>query len=126
VRKVLIISFLAPFFAFGQPQMATSFLGKNLPELRAIRFSKIANFTPSELFSQTLFFEKKRPAFGEILGGDFLKNSKIPAAFCAAELPFFCKIEFKMDKKSATPIRIRLGSAAYVDYLEGKTREIRQ
>lgn len=35
--------------------------------------------------------------------------------------PFFCKLESGLEKKSGMPIRIRLGSIDYVDYLEGKT-----
>jgi hypothetical protein len=119
VYKLLIISLLAPILSFGQ----TSILGKNLFELRAIRFSNSVFFETAPFFSKPLFFDKKRAVFGEILATHFLKKQKMPAAFCAAELPFFCKIEFKMDKKSAIPIRVRLGSLAYVDWLEGKSRE---
>lgn len=36
--------------------------------------------------------------------------------------PFFCKLESGLEKKSGMPVRIRLGSVDYVDYLEGKTQ----
>lgn len=35
---------------------------------------------------------------------------------------FFCKQEIKRDKKSLIPLRFRLGSVAYCDKLEGKTK----
>jgi hypothetical protein len=38
----------------------------------------------------------------------------------AEELPFFCKIEHHWGKKMAVPIKFRLGSVEYVDWLEGK------
>lgn len=36
------------------------------------------------------------------------------------DLPFFCKIEHDWGLKSRIPIKFRLGSVEYVDWLEGK------
>jgi hypothetical protein len=36
------------------------------------------------------------------------------------QLPFFCKIEAKLEKKIHLPIKFRLGEVEYVDWLEGK------
>lgn len=38
----------------------------------------------------------------------------------ADELPFFCRIEHRWDKRTRVPIKFRLGSVDYVDWLEGK------
>lgn len=35
-------------------------------------------------------------------------------------LPFFCKIEAQLEQKTNLPIKFRLGSVQYVDWLEGK------
>lgn len=35
-------------------------------------------------------------------------------------LAFFCRVEAKNDKAAKMPVRFRLGSVDYVDYLEGK------
>lgn len=40
----------------------------------------------------------------------------------ATDLPFFCKIEHKMGKRTPLPVKFRLGSVQYVDFLEGKTQ----
>ncbi len=51
----------------------------------------------------------------------FSKKTSLPPAFCAADLAFFCRLELKMDKALRTPVRFRLGSQEYVDWLERKS-----
>jgi hypothetical protein len=46
--------------------------------------------------------------------GVFTKNNY------ADSLPFFCKIEHNWGKKLPMPLKFRLGSVEYVDWLEGK------
>jgi len=36
------------------------------------------------------------------------------------DLAFFCKIEVQLEKAVKMPVKFRLGSVDYVDYLEGK------
>ncbi len=36
-------------------------------------------------------------------------------------LPFFCRIEHNLGKVSVVPVKFRLGSVEYVDWLEGKS-----
>lgn len=38
----------------------------------------------------------------------------------AETLPFFCKIEHDWARKTRIPLKFRLGSVEYVDWLEGK------
>jgi hypothetical protein len=38
----------------------------------------------------------------------------------AKDLPFFCRIEHDLGKKTRIPFKFRLGSVEYVDWLEGK------
>lgn len=44
----------------------------------------------------------------------------IPSAYCYQKLAFFCKVEVKIEKISTFPIKFRLGSIPYVDFLEQK------
>ena len=43
-----------------------------------------------------------------------------PSFFLFANLGFICKKELQLDKVIAVPLRFRLGSLAYVNYLEQK------
>lgn len=47
----------------------------------------------------------------------------IPLAYRFEELALFCRIEVRLERVTKIPVRFRLGSVDYVDYLEGK-REV--
>jgi len=47
-------------------------------------------------------------------------HQKMPAAYAYKDLAFFCKIEVQLEKAVKLPVKFRLGSVDYVDYLEGK------
>lgn len=50
------------------------------------------------------------------------KSSKhfLPTKNYYKELAVFCKLEYKIEKQSKIPLRMRLGSLDYVNRLEGK------
>ncbi len=47
-------------------------------------------------------------------------NASIPADFYTKNMGFFCKKELILEKNTKIPLRFRLGSLNYVNYLEGK------
>ena len=48
------------------------------------------------------------------------KQQQMPAVYAYKDLAFFCKIEVQLEKAVKLPVKFRLGSVDYVDYLEGK------
>lgn len=46
--------------------------------------------------------------------------------FCNSDLPFFCRMEVKMEQKFKMPIKFRLGEVQYTERLEGKQSTIIQ
>ena len=49
-----------------------------------------------------------------------VNTNSIPLAYAYKDLAIFCKLEVKMEKVVKMPVKFRLGSVDYVDWLEGK------
>jgi len=70
----------------------------------------------SEQIQQFTFQESRKNVFNLMQK----EQQQMPAAYAYKDLAFFCKIEVKLEKAVKLPIKFRLGSVDYVDYLEGK------
>lgn len=51
---------------------------------------------------------------------DLPEKPPVLACWSPAQQPFFCRMEYKLGKKTHIPFKFRLGSVEYVDWLEGK------
>jgi hypothetical protein len=59
-----------------------------------------------------------------LLSSPFPALSPVSPAFYVNSLDFFCRKELQIEKAIALPLRFRLGSLQYTDYLEGKSHSI--
>jgi hypothetical protein len=69
------------------------------------------------------YLESKKPILPEFLPeaiSDFSTRASPQPCWSADDLPFFCRIEHDLGKKTQVPVKFRLGSVDYVDWLEGK------
>ena len=92
--------------AFSQVGLST---GNHVSQVDAPSFSFLnLQKTEEKKGAQTLMFtEEKSP--------EFLHKS-----YSYEDLAFFCKIEVQLENAVKFPVKFRLGSVDYVDYLEGK------
>ncbi len=92
-----------------------SLVGHSLPALKQInqQEEKVPLFAiPTIRLKQTTSHPThQHPTF---------RSLSVPILYSYEELAPFCKLEVKMEKVVKMPIKFRLGSVDYVDYLEGK------
>lgn len=73
-------------------------------------------------FSSATSLENPPPSLNSIFKSNTNanSNSNTYTAYRYCDLAFFCKIEVQLEKKTKFPVKFRLGTVDYVDYLEGK------
>ena len=95
IKLILTVFFgIIAFTSFGQYTPINTFDSKTLPDVHHIIINK-STFQVANLSKPILLF-----------------NSN--------QLPFFCKIEHKIEKTSPIALRFRLGDLNYVNMLENK------
>jgi hypothetical protein len=113
MKKSLLLLQLVALSGAIQAQTCSFSSGKNLAELTSAVYEKA--HTPA---GKSFFFQKQ---FTPLSDASIQTMSPVFLPQWSAEaLPFFCKIEHKWGKKSRIPLKFRLGSVEYVDWLEGK------
>jgi hypothetical protein len=124
--KILLILSL-----FAIPKAQSQHCGLTVANMRApqyfneYRLKNGANNVGFYQFKSTLSF-KQRDSFYLNQYAKFKTTpsvlTPISFVFSVNNLPFFCKLEYKMGVEKQYPLKIRLGDVQYVDQLEGKNK----
>jgi len=91
-------------------------VGQSMAGLQKILHTQI--IVPPLLDKETL---NNRPStLEEKLISAKTNPQQIPLVYAYKHLALFCKLEVKLEQTLQMPIKVRLGSVDYVDWLEGK------
>lgn len=101
---------------FAQEKMVEKILSHNgnlLPQYRRWNYPS-SSFFSSQAFSGSSVF-LSQAALPTVIFVPVTKD------YYSKHLGFFCKKELRLEKTISLPLRFRLGSVEYTDYMEGKS-----
>ena len=104
---------------FGKSELhaqSTHIVGKSVYELR----TEIYEPAPALAIPHLLFPATQNTSIPDLRTFSTDRSYQAPAAYRYQDLAFFCRLEVRMEQASKMPVRFRLGTVDYVDYLEGK------
>jgi len=148
-HKLIVVLFSLIFFSssraqniFRQPKTMHAVIGRQQNENRAWMYQ----FSPQYVKNATLysgprivnFYRRHDPDIRTKSFSNYVKKNLLfdpitqvkymilpPPDFYWQQMGFFCKTESQLDHFSPLPLRFRLGSKEYVDYLENKPNSVK-
>ena len=120
-RKIsfIVAVFLTVFVSATKAQQPISFSEKNNLKIELkgkleLQKPNFSLYTTHPLFSDNTFINQ-RISFAEMA-----QSAKLNGDYYVNHLGFFCTKEYKFEKTTHIPLKFRLGSLEYCNYLEGK------
>lgn len=86
---------------------------------KSINNKMILSFTPK--FSKAKFIKDPEHTNAP----EFILLNLVPASFSSSQFGFFCQKELQLEKVIAIPVRFRLGSLEYVNWMEQKPNALK-
>jgi hypothetical protein len=140
INKIRKILFLLTLFSVPKAQAQScgvtletirppQYFSENKPkntmdDVGLYKFKSATTFNQRDSFSLNPYTKFKAPPSVQNAFGMSLNSILTPISFVFSvnNLPFFCKLEYKMGVEKQYPLKIRLGDVQYVNQLEGKNK----
>ncbi|MDP4262735.1 MAG: hypothetical protein Q8941_09410 [Bacteroidota bacterium] len=117
---VLIFFFNGEIFSQGKPVLLKPPINNNTQINFDFEKSLQLKYKPkgSVIFQSTIKYDSVKMVAHQPLFA--LSGPVLAPSYYSCNLGFFCKKELQLEKITSVPVRLRLGSLAYVNYLEQK------
>ena len=121
INKIILaqrqISFVVVLFLMFSGKI---FGQENVTDISAPKLSNTETYSTKMPYKTTFVSKYFLNDESTTAGKQIISLKIISPSFYASNLGFICKKELQIDKVVAVPFRFRLGSLAYVNYLEQK------